>query len=114
VDKNEPVESLDGTPLDPIVFNRLFNSIDTYAELPAMLERVTFDVSKSDFDSLKEHSIAYHIAGITDLVYGSLKALKRLEQEVKILDMDLDNEMEYKDLERYDALKSALIGLSHE
>lgn len=111
-DKN--VEALDGSPLDEIVFNRLFNEIDTYVELPAMLEKVTFDVSKSEFDSLKEHSISYHIAGLTDVVYGALKALKRLEQEVKILDINLEEEMDFKDLDKYNALKEAIKGLPKE
>lgn len=99
---------LNGELLDKETFEKLFNKIDTYSELPAMLERAAFDVTRSDFDSLKEHSICYHIAGMTDIIYAVLRALKRLEDEAKILEIKLDEEMDYKDYEKYAALKVLL------
>lgn len=110
--KEKKIEGLRGEMLDKQTFDKLFNHIDTYSELPAMLERVAFDVARSEFDSLKEHSICYHIAGMTEIIYGAIRSLKHLENEVKILGINLEEEMDYRDLEKYLALKTILSKLS--
>lgn len=94
--------------MDQKVFNILFNQIETYAELPEMFEKAALDVSRSDYDSLKDHAICYHIAGLTNTIYGALRALKRLDDESKILEIKLDEEMDQKEWEKYMALKTVL------
>jgi coenzyme F420-reducing hydrogenase alpha subunit len=111
MDSNDKIEGLNGELLDKETFNNLFNNLDTYIELPAMLERTAYDVSRSEFDPLKEHSICYHMAGLTELIYSARKALNYLENESKILGMDLEDHMDYKDYKKYHLLKEVIKNL---
>ncbi|MDF2615428.1 MAG: hypothetical protein K0Q47_83 [Sedimentibacter sp.] len=79
-------------------FDNLFNNLDTYEVMPKMVEKVTSDVIHSEFDGMKEHSICYHISGMVDIILAAKQSLSLLVIESKILDIDLESEM---DAEQY-------------
>jgi hypothetical protein len=97
--------ALDGTELNKKVFETLFNEINTYEELPKMLELVTHDVVRTEFDRLKEHAIGYHVSGMVDIILGVQKALKHLEEEMKIFDMDIEEVMDDEQYLKYVQIK---------
>lgn len=100
--------ALDGTVLNQEVYEKIFNDINTYAELPLMLELAMYEVVRSDYDSLKEHAVIYHLSGLVSVVSGVKKALKQLEDEIKILSINLDEEMDILEYQRYLKLKKSL------
>lgn len=105
---NEETFALDGTPIDTEVYDRLYNSINTYVELPLMLELAAYEVATSEFDTLKIHAITYHISGLVGIISGVQKALKHLDNEMKILGINLSDEMDMNDYRRYASLQKAL------
>lgn len=105
--ENETV-ALDGTILDTQLYDHLYTGINTYTELPLMLELAAYEVATSEFDSLKIHALTYHISGLVGIVAGVKKALKHLEDEAKILGVDLSEEMDMSDYRRYQFMKKAL------
>ena len=90
---------------DNEVFNVLFNEMNTYEVLPEMFKKVTHEVVRSEFDVLKNHAILYHISGMVDIVIGAKEALKDLEDEVKLLGINLEEEMDEEQLLKYYNLK---------
>jgi len=104
----DTVNALDGTELDKLVYERLFNEINTYTELPLMLELAAYEVSRSEYDALKEHAISYHISGLVNVIAGVVKAFKHFEYEAKILGLSLEDEMDINDYRRYKKLKECL------
>ena len=108
----EELQGLDGTVLDKELFEKLFDNSNTYAELPAMLELAAFDVTRSEFDAIKEHSVCYHISGLVDVIYGCAKGLKLLQEEALLLDLELQDHMDTKDYKRYKLIKELLESLN--
>jgi hypothetical protein len=100
--------ALDGSILDTQLYDYLYTNINTYNELPLMLELAAYEVATSEMDSLKIHALTYHISGLVGIISGAQKALKHLEDEVKILGVDLSEEMDMNDYRRYTYLKKAL------
>ncbi|GEM_PF-5286368 len=85
-------------------FENLFNNLDSYEVIPKMLEKVVHDVARSEFDSMKEHSICYHVAGMTEIIFAAKSALKTLITETKILDMDIASEMDEEQYKKFMAI----------
>ena len=106
------LQGLDGTVLDKELFEKLYNNNNTYSELPAMIELAAFDVTRSEFDAVKEHAVCYHISGIVDVIYGCAKGLKLLQDEALLLDIDLQDHMDSKDYKRYKLIKDLLQSLN--
>jgi hypothetical protein len=100
--------ALDGTILNEEVYELIFNEINTYAELPLMLELAAYEVARSEFDSLKVHALTYHISGLVSVISGAKKALSQLEDEVKIIGFKLEDEMDMNEYRRYVQLKKCL------
>jgi hypothetical protein len=106
---NDHILALDGTPLNKELFELLFNEVQTYDELALMLEKAAHDVAISEFDHMKEHSIGYHVAGLTNVAFdGISKAFKHLEDEAIILGINLQDEMDSKDYLNYILLSAFL------
>ncbi len=89
-------------------FENLFHNLDSYEAIPKMLIKVSNDVVRSDFDSMKEHSICYHIAGMVEILDGIKEALSILINETKILEIDIESEMDEEQYQKFLQLRAFL------
>lgn len=93
------------------LFDAIFHKTNTYNELPEIFEQLGYEVSRSSFDGLKEYSLIYHLSGLSNTLMGILKAIRQLEDEAKILDIDLESEMDEDDYKLYEKLSGLLVVL---
>lgn len=111
--KREIIQAMDGSYIDKKIYDGIFTEIQTYAELPLMLELATYEVAQSEDDSFKEHAVTYHISGMIEILRGIKKALIPLEKEVERMKIDLSMEMDSMDAIRYRKFKEFLDGFPY-
>lgn len=109
--EREKVRAMDGSLIDKEVYELLYEELNTYTELPLMLELATNEVAESGDvggKDVQRSAVSHHISGLVSVVRGVQKALEPLEAEVERLGIDLSGEMDSMDVIRYRKLKEFL------
>lgn len=90
------------------IFDKLFNELETYEVIPEMINKAVSDCVRSEFDSIKNHAVCYHISGIINIVKEMDQAITQLDNHLIILGIDVDDELEEETIERLQKLKAFL------
>lgn len=99
----EKIFSPNGIPINKKVFDALFNNgeVNTYEEIPEMIRLVSKDVSNSEYDTIKSHSLCYHVRGMIDIIEATKKAIKEISYEFKIYDINPEDEFDNDYVNKY-------------